>query len=625
MTSYNIEKPTAPPAFCMALRKHLRNAWLRSVEQYEFERVGYFTFRTSAGVVQLVLELFGDGNMILVDENDRILQALTYKYMRDRNIVRNETFAFAPPSGRNPSKVSREELLEGLRSYGSLEAVRGLTRFLSIGGIYAEEVLSRAGIDKTKQCDMISEEEANPVFDELQGLLQQVTGGVLEPCVVVGDADGFMDVTPFRLRRYDCEGFKLQPYASFNDALDEFFTRVTTVEKSLGAVKIEQLRQEAERLRRIVTEQERGSVEAETNVAKDRQVGDTIYAHSGELESLLKRFSSCRQSGQEWDKIASEITEEKKMGVKPSIYFESFDNRRSVVNVCVNGLRFGLNVRGNLFENAARFYENYKQTKQKLSGIVAALEETRERLREVEAKMTEVETLEQSEPKKVAEELSKRKVRRKEWFEKFRRFVSSDGFLVVAGKDAVTNEILIKKYTDPKDAVFHADIEGAPFVAVKTGGRQPSEQVLLEAAEFAAAFSRGWREGFASVDVYWVKPDQLSKSGPSGEYVARGAFMVAGKRNWTRNIPLRVAIGVVTNGQNAQIQFVGGSLDAVKAKTKAYVSIVPGDVAGKELLKQTLGILAGKVPKDQREKVLRASIEEIRELIPYGKGRILEE
>ena len=209
-----------------------------------------------------------------------------------------------------------------------------------------------------------------------------------------------------------------------------------------------------------------------------------------------------------------------------------------------------------------------------------ALEESRRKLAQIEQKISEAEAMERTKPLEVMEELVKRKVESKEWYEKFRWFISSDGFLVVAGKDAVSNEVLVKKYAGTGDAVFHADITGAPFVVVKAEGKDPSEQALREAGEFAVAFSRAWREGFGSADVYWVKPDQLSKSGPSGESVPHGAFAVIGKRNWMRSVPLRLSIGVV---EDDEVSFVGGPVEAVKAKTKTYVTIGPGDIAGKEL------------------------------------------
>jgi len=622
LTAYALEKPLVPPAFCMALRKHLRNGWLMDIEQYEFERVLVFSFRTKMGGLRLVLELFGEGNIILVSEKGEILQALVYKRMRDRNILRGEAFVFPPPSGKNPFKVSREELRKELRNFGDVEVVRAFARFLSIGGFHAEEVLLRASVDKTKPCNALSESDVDVIFDSLQGLLSQVLTNKLEPCVVLDEAGMFVDVVPFRLRRY--EGFKHQSYDSFDEALDEFYVRVAAVERARGGLEVEELKREAARLERIIESQEKALAEAKAEAVKDRSIGDAIYAHAGELQTLLDKFLVAKKDGKEWTAIVREVLAEKRSGVKPSVFFESFDAKGLVVNVCVDGLRFGLNFREKLFDSAGRFYERSKRARQKLEGAQTALEESRKKLAEVEAKVKTAETLEHVKPAEAEEELVKRRIRHKEWFEKFRWFVSSDGFLVVAGKDAVSNEVLIKKHAEADDIVFHADIVGAPFVVVKTEGKKPSEQCLREAGEFAAAFSRGWREGFGSVDVYWVKPDQLGKGGPSGESVPRGGFVVRGERNWMRNVPLRVAIGVSVNEEEGWARIGGGPVDAVREKADVYVVVVPGDVAGKELFRRVLGGLAMKLPKELREIVAKASVEAVREFIPFGKGRITE-
>ena len=622
LTSYTVGKPTVPPVFCMALRKYLRSGWLTGVEQYEFERVVVFTFGTKTGVIRLFLELFGDGNIILVGENDKILQALSYKRMRDRNILRGEVFRFAPPSGKNPLKVSKEELLQELRNSVDVEVVRALARFLGVGGFYAEEVLLRAGVDKNKPCNALTDVLVDTVFENLHGMLSQVNSGKLEPCVVLDENGGFVDIVPFRLRHYN--GFRHQPYASFNEALDEFYVRVSAIERALVAAigNVEELQREAERLKRIVASQEKVLVDGEAEAERDRRIGDVIYAYSGELQALLERFLTGKKSGKEWSKVVSEVLAEKNAGLKLGV-FESFVSKGLVVNVCVDGLSFGLSLRRSLFDNAARFYERGKRASRKMKGARAALEETRKKLNEAEVKIKKAEELGKTKPAEAVEGLVERKIKRKEWFEKFRWFISSEGFLVVAGKDAVSNEVLVKKYAEDDDVVFHADVVGAPFVVVKTEGKKPSQQVLREAGEFAAAFSRGWREGFASVDVYWVKPDQLSKGGPSGEYVPRGGFAVHEKRNWMRGVSLKVAVGVVA-GEDGEVVFVGGPVDAVITKAKAYVVVVPGDSKGEAFFKRILRILVGKIPKEHGEKVLKSSVENIRGFIPYSKGRILE-
>ncbi len=101
---------------------------------------------------------------------------------------------------------------------------------------------------------------------------------------------------------------------------------------------------------------------------------------------------------------------------------------------------------------------------------------------------------------------------------------------MVAGKDVVSNEVLIKKHTDPYDVVFHVDIVGSPFAVIKTEGKEPekphySRQPNSQPTTPSMARRHG-RHG-----RLLVKPEQLRQSGPSGEFVPRGAFMVNGKRS----------------------------------------------------------------------------------------------
>jgi predicted ribosome quality control (RQC) complex YloA/Tae2 family protein len=616
LTAYAQEKPSEPPAFCMALRKYLRNAWLRTVEQHEFERIVIFTFETKPEKLALILELFGDGNVILTNGKNEIIQALIFKRMRDRNIVRGETYAVPPSSGRNPFKATREQLALDLKNCGPSEIVRAIARGLGVGGVYAEEILLRAGVEKTKPCKDLGELEVDAVHEGLRSLLSNICTSKFEPRIILTEDSSFLDVVPFQLKRY--EACKSQTFTCFNEALDQFYLRTTAAEKAAGGEpKVEALRREADKVRRVVAEQEQALREAEAEAEKDKLLGDAVYANSVEIQALLEKFAAARLAGKDLDSLASETF----AATTGQVVVEGFDARNQAINVRVGDCRFSVSIRKSLFENAAEFYDRGKKAKQKGAGTLAALGDSHSKLREVEKKVQAAETVQLAKPAEVLEHMVKRKVESKEWFEKFRWFVSSDGFLVVAGKDAVSNEVLVKKHAGKDDAVFHADVTGAPFVVVKAEGRDPSEQALLEAGEFAAAFSRGWREGLGSVDVYWVKRDQLIKTGPSGEYVAHGAFAVVGKRNWMRGVPLRVAVGFVENGG---LRFIGGPVDVVKTKAKVHVVLVPGDIVGKELLKQILNALAVQLPKEQREEVVRASVELIRELVPYTVGRIMQ-
>jgi predicted ribosome quality control (RQC) complex YloA/Tae2 family protein len=621
LTAYALDKPSVPPAFCMALRKYLRNTRLTAIEQFEFERIAVLSFRSQTGTFTLVCEFFGDGNIILVGEDGIILQALHYKHMRDRNIVRGEPFKFPPPFGKNPFKVSKEELTAELRASVDVEVVRTLARFLSLGGVYAEEVLLLSRVDRLKHCGALSEQEVGGIFDTLQQLLARVTTGPLEPVVVLNEGGGFIDVLPFLLKRYESPEVRLKSHGSFNEALDEFYVRVSAVEQASSREVVEGLKREAERFERMIADQERILRESEAKATEDKHVGNMIYAHITELQGLVDVFVRGRSEGKDWKTIVAEAMTEKACG--STSIFDSFDVKNLTINVCVDGLKFGLDIRKTLYDIAASYYELGKRSKQKLAGVESALLESRKKLEETLQKIRDAEAVEQGRSTEAFQQLEKRRVRRKEWFEKFRWFTSSNGVLVIAGRDAVTNEILVKKHTHDEEVVFHADVTGAPFVVVKTSGKTPSEEDLREAGEFAGSFSRGWRENFGAVDVYWVRPSQLSKTGPSGESVGHGAFAVRGERNWQRGTLLRLAIGAIVCSDGS-IRFIGGPLASVQSKTQVFVGIVPGDLTGKTLFKCILTALAAKTNKETREKILKVSVETIRDFVPYGRARLLE-
>jgi predicted ribosome quality control (RQC) complex YloA/Tae2 family protein len=457
------------------------------------------------------------------------------------------------------------------------------------------------------------------VFDALQNLLAPVLESKFEPSIILDDSGNFVDVVPFKLRRYTDR--KAQDFPSFNMALDEFYLRVTATEKAVASVETNTLQLETQRLKRIVTEQEKSVNEDQAKSEHDKQIGNTIYKHLNELQAFQNQLIKANNQGHDWNTIVKTILEAKKSGKSPAMYFESFDGKNLALNLSIDNLHLSINLRDSLFDNANRYYEKGKHSKEKAQGALIALQDSKKKLALTEKELAEAEKLKNLKPAEILEAMAKRKIEQENrmWYEKFRWFTTSDDFLVVAGKDTVSNEVLIKKYTSQEDIVFHAEITGSPFVVIKSEGKTVSEQALQEAGEFAASFSRAWRENAGSADVYWVKVDQLSKSGPSGESVPHGAFFVVGKRNWFRNTKLRIAVGIIVGEETS---FVGGPVDAVKAKTKNYVVISPGDLSGKELLGQILKALKLKLSKEHRDKTGKTSIEQIREFVPYTKGTI---
>jgi len=605
LTSYIHETPKKPSSFCMSLRKYLDNGVVKEVRQHEFERIAITEISTRQGDFQLVSELFGGGNIILVDPEGKILQAMTYKRMRDRNILRGEIFLHPPARGRNPLKLSPQDFLE-IKKLGETEIVRGLTNFLSISGTYAEEILLRVDVNKKMECSSLTEHELDSIFNQLQNLLSLINSETIEPRIVSDEKNEWIDVTPVPLKKYD--QYDQKRYENFSSALDDYYAKITDAER--GDETTEEVESEVARYKRILQKQQKALENLKEPIIKNKTIGDLIYLHFGDLQSLLQEIMEKKRSGKSWEKIISIIEEGKRAERLPNVYFHSLEPSNQVLHVSVENRVFSINLRHSIQANADKYYSRSKKAEKKLRGAEKKLQETRAKIEEAEKQVTLA--------KATQRPLAKR--RKKEWFENFRWFRSSDGFLVIGGRDATTNEILIKRHMEPHDLVFHAEILGAPFVLIKTEGKTAPEQTINEAAQLAASYSRAWREMLGAVNVYWVNPDQVSKTPPSGQFLKKGSFMIRGSKTFIRGVPLQVAVGVKIGEEETLV--VGGPVDAIAFQTNVYVEIVPGEQKSSQLAKQIRHQLSKKVSEALKRSITEIPLEEIQHFIPLGRGKM---
>ena len=236
-------------------------------------------------------------------------------------------------------------------------------------------------------------------------------------------------------------------------------------------------------------------------------------------------------------------------------------------------MKVTVNIKKSVEQNAQEYFEKAKKQRKKLDGARKALEISLKKREDLVAKGEE--KLEKAKQQQKEKEL-KSKVK-KEWFENFRWFYSSEGFLVIGGRDATTNEIVIKKHTEPKDIVFHTDMAGSPFFVIKVssqGGKGPGESTLKEVADATLAFSRAWKMGLQTTPTFWVKPDQVTKEANTGEYLPKGAFMIRGKTNYMTTDPT-CAIGLMKDIHKDKLMCA--PISAIKAHCDKFIEIVQGN------------------------------------------------
>ncbi|MGI0042714.1 MAG: NFACT RNA binding domain-containing protein, partial [Nitrososphaeraceae archaeon] len=218
----------------------------------------------------------------------------------------------------------------------------------------------------------------------------------------------------------------------------------------------------------------------------------------------------------------------------------------------------------------------------------------------------------------------------KEWFERYRWFIGSEGLLCIGGRDASSNSAIIRKHLTDQDLVFHAEVHGSPFFVVKNVPSNGAEQFqisLLEAAQATVSFSRAWKDGLSVADAYWVFPEQVKKGAPTGQFLPKGSFVIQGKRNFVKGIEIRLALGVIV--LEKRYALMCGPQEAVKRKSIAYCMLLPGGNDPTSLAKKFKQEMVGTCSnisedfKDLLEYVKSLSVDEIIKTIPHGQSKIL--
>jgi predicted ribosome quality control (RQC) complex YloA/Tae2 family protein len=564
---------SSPPTFAMLLRKHLSGLKVISVSQHGFDRIVIFEFGSN---VRLVVEIFGTGNVTLV-EGDKIIQPLTSRSWKARDVKAGKEFKF-PPESQNPFELDTNALAQIFMT-SDKDLVRCLAVEVNLGGAHAEEVCKVIGIDKNEPADSMGLSEVNRIL-EIIALFAE-TMGQPSPYVVLEKGQP-TDVQPFWLSLYSEE--ETTEFDTFSQAAVEYFSNLperTPDVKVPGEGEITRLERQIER--------QKSSIEMlDTEAVEYQAMGDKLYANFQKFETVLEKAITMLSNG-DWQAAEKDIEAMENV--------EDFEPATGIIGLKIDSDLFELDVRLSLNENAAALYDRSKKAKQKKKGALEALEDSKALLKKARS----------SEEKAEAKHRTKKAPTKMFWFDKFRWFVSSEGNMVLGGRDARTNDQVVKKHLKQTDLYAHADVHGAPSVVIKEGS-QASEKTLTEACLFALCFSKAWKSKVASGSAYWVKPDQVSKSPEPGEFIPRGSFVIRGKRNYTKKLEMKVAVGEVT--VEGERKIMCGPESALAAQTEKFFLITPGEE------KRTLFV-------KKLSDFYNISIEEIDRILPTGDLKVL--
>ncbi len=586
-TQYPPQNPKVPPNFPMLLRKYIKGGSVIGVSQHNFDRIMRIDIQKEHKF-SLVIELFAKGNIILLDEDNQIILPLKRKLWQDRRITSKEEYKYPPERGMNPLTVKKTELKELFQN-----SDRDIIRTLAgngLGGLYAEEIALRSDVDKKKNASEVTDNEIDVIHSAIDDVFKPLKTYDFHPQIISGEKE---DVLPLDLQMY--KDYEKKRYESYNEAADEFYSSI--VGDDIVQVHEEVWSGEVGKFEKRLAIQLETLEKFNKTIKETKIKGEAIYSNYQKIQNMIDIIKQARKT-HSWLEIIDTVKKAKKAKTEGLEIIESID-KMGILTLNLDGIRVNIDTTQGIPENAEVYYNKGKKAKKKIRGVNIAIEKTQQEIKKAESKR-EIEMEKVLVPqKRVKKELK--------WYEKLRWFLTSDGLMVIAGRDASTNEMVVKKHMETRDIYFHSDIHGAASVVLKAGEGEIPETSINQAAAFAACFSSAWSKGLGSADVYWVNPDQVSKTPQSGEFVTKGAFIIRGSRNYIRGLPLTLSVGKVDyEGE----RIMSGPPEAVSNYTENFSTVKPGYTKKEEIAMQIRN-------KIDPEKIF--VIEDIVRVLPSGK------
>ncbi|KAJ2660535.1 hypothetical protein IWW48_002872 [Coemansia sp. RSA 1200] len=610
-TDYTRDKSITPSSFCMKLRKHLRARRLTAVRQIGMDRVVDFEFAVAAGpqnegTYHILCEFYASGNIILTDYRYQILALLRVVRLDGVEATYAVGKEYSLPGAREIEPATKEEMIEWLKKAGPKDSLkRHLATFGAYGPALAEHAILRAKLSPTLRVatsvdlDLQSPQVASLVeaYNEAYEVVQKLKTSVYPGYITFLESSAskeeegndeeddqvYDDFGPWLFEQFKSKPYKEFP--SFADAADVFFSNI---EAQKLKSKAHQQETAAERKLQAIKDEHEGRVSAlEKAHRKTEEQARRIEMNLEFVDQAIMIIRQAVAAGMDWKELEDLVADQKTQGNPvaerivrlnlsanqitlelddPEEYWDESESDNSTKEdeeeeeeeearkEFSGPMSVDLDIFESAFSNAQRYYNSRRQAGIKHAKTLAvssqALQSAEQKIRS-DLKAT-----------KITATVSQQ--RKPLWFEKFSWFLSSDGYLVIAGHDMQQNELLVKRHLRPGDAYVHADINGAASVIVKNKmaasapeaasgidkKKQPSDSdensrgnadgssaesippsTLFQAGVMSVCQSRAWDAKIVT-SAWWVEAHQVSKTAPTGEYLTTGSFMIRGKKRF---------------------------------------------------------------------------------------------
>ncbi|XP_078133159.1 ribosome quality control complex subunit NEMF [Sander vitreus] len=578
-TDFEWPKNMMPSGFAMKCRKHLKSRRLTQVKQLGIDRIVDIQFGSDEAAYHLIIELYDRGNVILADHEYTILNLLRFRTAEAEDVKIAVRERYHVESARPPEPlISLERLTEILSKAPNGEQVkRVLNPHLPYGSTLIEHSLIEVGLPGSVKVD--SQVDAAQVAPKILEAMQiaetymEKTENFSGKGYIIQKSEKKPSLTPGKpseeLLTYDefhpflFAQHAKSPYLefdTFDKAVDEFFSKMESQKIDMKA--LQQEKQALKKLENVKRDHEQ-RLEALHQVQEvDRIKGELVEMNLPVVERALQVVRSALANQVDWTEIGIIVKDAQTAGdpvacaikelklqtnhitmllKNPYISEEDQEEEEKKDVVEEKGKKNKNKDKGqnkkvqrnkptlvdvdlglSAYANAKKYYD-FKRTAEKKEHktIEAADKAMKSAEKKTQKTLKEVQTV-----------TTIQKARKVYWFEKFLWFISSENYLVIAGRDQQQNEIIVKRYLRAGDVYVHADLHGATSCVIKNPSGDPvPPRTLTEAGTMAVCYSAAW-DAKIITSAWWVHHHQVSKTAPTGEYLTTGSFMIRGKKNF---------------------------------------------------------------------------------------------
>ncbi|GJQ79158.1 hypothetical protein Trydic_g5409 [Trypoxylus dichotomus] len=545
-TVFEWPKNVAPSGFSMKMRKHLKNKRLENLKQLGSDRIIDLQFGSGEAAYHIILELYDRGNIVLTDyeltilyvlrphsEGDRIKFAVKEKYpmcrARESTLPTIESIKeilvsakegdplkkiLVPVLDYGPSLMEHVFLLNGIKN--STKIGRDFKVETDMDKLYkaimqAEDIMNKAKISSA-QGYIIQKKEERPNTENIE------------------EKEYFYSNQEFHPLLYEQhQNMPYQQFESFNQAADEFYSAFEGQKIEIRAV--QQEREAMKKLENVKKDHTKRIEDLEKTQLEDKQKAELITRNQELVEKAIFAVQTALANQISWADIATLVKDAAANGDLMATHIKKLKLETNHISLLLSDpyeddelptMVIDIDLDLSAFANARKYYDLKRSAAKKQQKTIESQSKAfKSAEKKTKQTLKEVQTIS-----------SINKARKVFWFEKFFWFISSENYLVIAGRDQQQNELIVKRYMKPNDIYVHADIHGASSVVIKNlSGLPVPPKTLNEAGVMAICYSVAW-EAKVVTNAYWVLGEQVTKTAPTGEYLTTGSFMIRGKKNF---------------------------------------------------------------------------------------------